>query len=147
MSHAYARNYVHLVFGTKDRRACLKPAVQEKLWPYLASIAHEYGIEVLAIGGGEDHVHLLLCLPPKLAVATIVRALKANSSKWMNENGHFFAWQQGYGAFSVSASNVNEVAEYVRSQAEHHARRDFREEFFALLRKHGIEFTPEHVFG
>ncbi len=63
------------------------------------------------------------------------------------DNGHFFAWQQGYGAFSVSASNVNAVAEYVRSQAEHHRKRDFREEFMALLRKHGIEFTPEKVFG
>jgi putative transposase len=147
MSHAYARNYVHLVFGTKDRRPWIKPPLQQTLWTYLAGIAREYGIEVLSIGGAEDHVHLLICLPPKLSVAAIIRALKANSSKWMNEQGHLFAWQQGYGSLSVSGSNVNHVAQYIRDQAEHHCRRDFREEFFALLRKHGIAFTPEHVVG
>ncbi len=147
MSHAYARNYVHLVFGTKDRRPWIKPAVQETLWIYLAGVAREYGIEVIAIGGDQDHVHLLLCLPPKLSVAAIIRALKANSSKWMNEQGHLFAWQQGYGSFSVSSSNVNDVARYIREQKEHHSRRDFREEFFALLRKHRIAFTPEHVMN
>lgn len=147
MSHAYARNYIHLVFGTKDCRCCLKGPVQGKLHPYLAGIAREYGIEVLAIGGGEDHVHLLLQMPPKLAVATVVRALKADSSKWMNENGHFFAWQQGYGAFSVSASNIEGVAEFIRTQSQHHVRHSFEQEYFALLAKHGIEFTPGRVFG
>ncbi|MGZ4839943.1 MAG: IS200/IS605 family transposase [Terriglobales bacterium] len=147
MAHAYARNYVHLVFGTKGRRAWIKAPLQQLLWTYLGGIAREYGIEVLAIGGGEDHVHLLLCLPPKLSVAAIIRALKANSSKWMNEQGHLFAWQQGYGSFSVSSSNVNEVAKYIREQGDHHRRRDFREEFLALLRRHQIPFTSEHVLG
>jgi hypothetical protein len=77
----------------------------------------------------------------------VVRALKANSSKWMNESGHLFAWQQGYGSFSVSGSIVNKVACYIRDQADHHRRRDFREEFQALLRKHGIAFTSDHVLG
>lgn len=147
MSHAYARNYIHLTFGTKDRRACLKPPVQAKLHPYLAGIAREYGVEVCAIGGGEDHVHLLFALPPKISLAALVRALKANSSKWMNENGHLFAWQQGYGAFSVSRSNLQAVSDYIRAQARHHARHSFEQEYFALLTKHGIEFTPERVFG
>jgi len=147
MSHAYSRNYIHLVFGTKDRRRVIKEPVQQKLWPYLASIAHEYDAGVIAIGGWEDHVHLLLAIPPKLSVAAIIRALKANSSKWMNETGHWFAWQAGYGAFSVSASNLNAVAEYIRTQTEHHKTRDFQQEYCALLRKHGVEFTPDHVFG
>ncbi len=145
MSHAYARNYVHLVFGTKDRHPWIKLPLQQPLWTYLAGIARDYGNDVLAVGGIEDHVHLLLCMPPKISVAAITRALKANSSKWMNESGHLFGWQQGYGSFSVSASHLHEVAEYIRNQAEHHRKRDFREEFLALLRKHGIPFTPEHV--
>ena len=147
MSHAYSRNYVHLVFSTKGRRPWIPPPLQETLWKYLAGIAREYGIETAAVGGTADHVHLLLCLPPKLSVAVVVRALKANSSKWINEQGHLFAWQAGYGSFSVSVSNVNAVAEYIRSQREHHQRRDFREELFALLRRHGIAFSPDHVLG
>jgi putative transposase len=147
MSHAYSRNYVHLVFATKDRRRVIKEPVQQKMWPYLASIAQEYGITVNAIGGGEDHVHLLLGIPPKLSIATIVRALKANSSKWMNETGHWFAWQAGYGVFSVSVSNLSAVAKYIGDQAEHHKTRNFEEEYFALLRKHGVDFSPDHVFG
>lgn len=147
MSHAYSRNFIHVVFGTKDRRRVIKEPVQQKLWPYMASIAHEYGITVNAVGGWEDHVHLLLGIPPKLSVATIVRALKANSSKWMNDPGHWFAWQVGYGAFSVSVSNVNAVTEYIQTQPEHHQTRSFEQEYCALLRKHGVEFTPGHVFG
>ncbi len=77
----------------------------------------------------------------------MVRALKANSSKWMNEQGHLFGWQQGYGSFSVSRSNLNDVSTYIRNQAEHHRSRDFRDEFLALLRRHGVPFTPEQVFA
>jgi len=147
MSHAYSRNYVHLVFGTKGRRPWIPAPLQENLWRYLAGIARQYGIETAAVGGRADHVHLLLCLPPKISVATVVRALKANSSKWMNEQGHLFAWQQGYGSFSVSVSKVNDVAAYIRGQNEHHRRLDFRAELFALFRRHGIPFTPDHVIG
>ncbi|MGZ4833731.1 MAG: IS200/IS605 family transposase [Terriglobales bacterium] len=147
MSHAYARNYIHLIFGTKDRRPRIKPAFEPKLYAYLRGIAREYLIDVLEIGGGEEHVHMLLNLPPKVSLATAVRVLKANSSKWMNENGHLFAWQQGYAALSVSVSNLDSVIEYIRRQPEHHKKRDFASEYTAFLRKHGIEFTPEHVFG
>jgi len=143
MPHAYSRNYVHIIFGTKGRRRCIKTPLQHTLWKYLAGICLEYGAEVNAIGGVEDHVHMLLCIPPKLSVAALVRALKANSSKWMNETGHFFSWQEGYACFSVSASNRDSVAEYVRNQANHHHKRTFGEEWEALLRKHGIESRSE----
>ena len=147
MSHAYSRNYVHIVFGTKNHRPWIKEPLQQPLWTYIADIGREYGVDVLEIGGVADHVHLLLCLPPKLSIALMVRALKANSSKWMNEQGHLFGWQQGYGSFSVSSSNLNAVSAYIRNQAEHHRHRDFREEFLALLRRHGVPFTADHVFA
>jgi REP element-mobilizing transposase RayT len=142
MSHAYARNHLHLVWGTHGRRRSIPPPVQENLWAYIRGIAREYNMDLEAIGGTEDHVHLLLVLPPKLSLAHAIAALKANSSKWMNESGHYFAWQEGYAAFSVSTSNVPAVAEYIRNQQEHHKKRSFEEEFRTLLEKHGIEPRP-----
>lgn len=147
MSHAYSRNYVHVTFGTKGRRQVIKPAIQQQLWTMIADIAREYGVDVRAVSGGEDHVHMLVCLPPKIALANLVRNVKQGSSKWMNENGHYFHWQVGYAAFSVSTSNLAAVDAYVRNQPEHHRKRTFEEEFAALLQKHGIEFTREKIFG
>ena len=139
MSHAYARNYVHLIFGTKDCRPWIREP--DRMHACMIGIAKEYAIDVLAIGGTDDHVHLLMTLPPKIAVAHAVRVIKANSSKWMNESGHLFAWQQGYGVFSVSASNVATVCEYIARQSEHHRTRSFQDEFREFLHKHGIAST------
>ncbi len=147
MSHAYARNFIHLTFSTKDRRKKIRAEIEAQFYLYVTSICEAYKVQVLEIGGTEDHLHLLLSMPPRISVSTIVAAIKANSSKWMNETGHLFAWQQGYGAFSVSASNLESVRSYIRKQKQHHAKRSFEEEFKAMLRKHGIEFTPERVLG
>jgi REP element-mobilizing transposase RayT len=139
MSHAYARNYVHLVFGTKDCRPWIRQP--DQLHAYMVGIAKELTIDIRAIGGTNDHVHILMVLPPKISVAHAVRVIKANSSKWMNETGHLFAWQQGYGVFSVSASNLPAVCDYIGRQEEHHRKRSFRDEFQEFLRKHGIAAT------
>ncbi|HUN88703.1 MAG TPA: IS200/IS605 family transposase [Terriglobales bacterium] len=144
MSHAYARNYVHLIFGTKGRRPWIHNA--DRLHAYIIGIAKEYSIDVHAIGGTNDHVHLLMAMPPKLSVAHAVRVIKANSSKWMNESGHLFAWQQGYGVFSVSSSNVQSVCEYIGKQGEHHRKWSFEDEFREFLRKHGIASTSATKF-
>ncbi len=147
MSHAYARNYIHLVFSTRERRKLIRADFQPKLWAYLRGIARNYNLDLFAIGGMDDHVHLLFSIPPKLSLADAIRALKANSSKWANESGHVFSWQDGYGAFSVSSSNVAAVTAYINAQAEHHQTRSFEQEFAAILKKHGVEFVPEQVFG
>lgn len=145
MSHAYARNYVHVIFSTRERHQKLLAPIQPNLWAYIQGIARNYGIQLLAIGGTEDHVHLVMALPPKLSLAHAIGVIKADSSKWMNETGHLFAWQDGYGAFSVSASNLSAVVKYVEHQAEHHAGRDFAAEFRAFLDKHGIDYDPAYV--
>lgn len=142
MSHAYARNHVHIVFGTKGGRKCIQGEMRERLWNNLRDTAREYGVTLVEVGGTEDHVHLLVTMPPKVSVSVLLCAAKANSSKWMNDEGRLFAWQAGYAAFSVSASNLKRVATYIRGQAEHHRRASFQEEFTVLLKKHGIEFTP-----
>jgi REP element-mobilizing transposase RayT len=101
----------------------------------------------LAVGGTQDHVHLLFHLPPSLALAKAVLLLKSHSSKWMGEQGREFSWQEGYGAFSVSSSNLNAVMRYVQNQEAHHRKIGFEEEFRAILKRHGVEYEPKYVFG
>src|SRR5580693_1428234 len=109
MSHAYAQNTIHVVFSTKDRRKLITREFQPRLWAYIAGICKHDGIFVHAVGGMDDHIHLLVRIPPVLSVAKAVGAIKSNSSRWANEQSEKLAWQQGYAAFSVSASNVSAV--------------------------------------
>ncbi|HXN99499.1 MAG TPA: transposase [Candidatus Acidoferrales bacterium] len=102
---------------------------------------------VHAVGGMDDHIHFLIQVPPILAVAKAVLTIKSNSSKWANEEGCKFAWQQGYGAFSVSSSMVPAVVRYIQNQSAHHKKMSFDTEFLALLKKHRVEFDPKFVFG
>jgi putative transposase len=139
MPHTSTHNYLHIVFGTKERASSIPESVQPKLWAYLAGICRNYNVLPFAIGGMEDHVHMLLRLPPVLALAKALSILKANSSRWMNEHGANFAWQGGYGAFSVSKSNLAAVTKYIREQKLHHRKMTFEEEYRALLKRHGDE--------
>jgi hypothetical protein len=103
---------------------------------------------LLAVGGTDNHVHLLLSLPATMPLAKAMQLLKGGSSKWMNDSGaNAFAWQQGYGAFSVGISQQAGTISYIRSQAEHHHKRGFEEEFLAFLKKHRIEYDPSQVWG
>jgi putative transposase len=147
MSHTYAQNVIHVVFSTKDRRKVITPEFQPRMWAYAAGICKKLGILVHAVGGMEDHIHFLIQIPASLSVAKAILTIKSNSSRWANKEGHKFAWQQGYGAFSVSTSNVPAVIRYIQNQEAHHKKMDFDAEFLALLKKHGIEFDPKFVFG
>ena len=148
MSHSYSSNRVHLVFSTKKREKRISEDVQAKLWPYMAGIARNHGFEAIKVGGVEDHAHVLLVLPSTIPLAKAVQILKACSSKWLNEAAiKDFAWQEGYGAFSVSASQTEDVIRYLENQREHHKKRSFDEEFLALLRRYGVSYDPAHVLG
>jgi putative transposase len=147
MAHTFSQNHLHIIFSTKDRRKTIAKELQPRLWAYLAGICKHHDMIALAVGGTENHAHICLHLPPKLALAKAVLLLKANSSKWMSEQGKDFSWQEGYGAFSVSASNLDQVIRYVRNQEAHHRKATFEEEFRALLRKHGVAYDPKYVFG
>ena len=150
MSHTYASNRVHVVFSTKDRKKSLADDLQPKLWGYMKGIAKNHGFEAVKIGGASDHVHALLVVPPAMPLAKAVQSIKGCSSKWLNDTGAAgtnFAWQEGYGAFSVSASQTHGVVAYIENQAAHHARRNYEEEFVELLRRYGISYDRAHVLG
>jgi REP element-mobilizing transposase RayT len=145
--HTYNANFVHCVFSTKNRKDLIPAELLESLCAYFVGISNHLKIKTLAIGGTENHIHLLLGLPPTITVAEAVQKLKANSSRWLGEHGIDFQWQQGYGAFSVSPSSVDVVQKYIRNQKEHHRRRSFEEEFRAMLDKSGIAYETEKLFA
>lgn len=149
MSHTYSSIFLHIVFSTKDRRKLIDSDLSDRMKSYLGGLSRHLGAVALEINGSEDHLHLMVVPSAILSVSEFMQKLKGCSSKWVHEQygQRDFAWQRGYGAFSVSRSNVDAVRDYIRRQAEHHARQDFAQEFLALLKAHGVEYDPRYVFG
>jgi putative transposase len=149
MSHSYVRNLMHCTFSTKDRYPLIDSNLESRLWPYLGGIARENRMKALAIGGTTDHVHALLSLPGMMSFAKAIQLIKGGSSKWVHEafpGCRKFEWQEGYGAFSVSASQVPRTIAYINHQKEHHRKKTFEEEFLELLKRHSIEYDSRYVF-
>ena len=150
MPHAYSSNRIHIVFSTKYREPVISHEFQPKLWAYLAGIARKIGMQSVVVGGIDNHVHVFALLPATLTLARAAQLLKGNSSKWINDQGYAgerFSWQEGYGAFSVSASQTPEVVRYVQNQAEHHKQRSFEQEFISLLTRYGINHDADQALG
>lgn len=146
---SYVSAYFHCVFSTKERRKIITPALQERLWPFLGGIARENGMSARMIGGIEDHVHLLLALPATIPIAKAMQLIKGGSSKWIHETfpeHREFRWQEKYGAFSVSVSQLETITAYIQNQREHHRARSFQDEFVALLKKHRIEYDERYLW-
>ena len=140
----------HVVFSTKERRAFLDPKHIQAVCKYIGGIVRNQKGCLLTANGVSDHVHLALSLHPERNLAETVKAIKANSTRWIHEQFpelEFFSWQEGYSAFSVSYSGLDKVLAYIHSQPEHHKKMTFEEELLSLLKKHKIEFKPEYVFG
>ncbi|HWX53444.1 MAG TPA: IS200/IS605 family transposase [Verrucomicrobiae bacterium] len=142
MANTYVQSLVHIVFSTKDRHPIITQ--QSELWAYMAGICNTEKIFVHEICGMPDHAHLLIQQPPTMALSDIVYKIKTGSSQWM---GPKFAWQRGFGAFSVSASNIDPAVRYIRTQEKHHKKMTFEVELLALLKKHKVRFDPKYVFG
>jgi REP element-mobilizing transposase RayT len=135
------------VFSTKERAQTIQKEVQPRLWAYMATIYRNHDIITRSVGGLDDHVHLLFRLPAPLALSKAVYLVKAFSSKWMKQFAKKFDWQEGYGAFSVSASQLPVVIRYIERQETYHRKVSFQQEYLALLKKHGVEYDPRYVFG
>jgi REP element-mobilizing transposase RayT len=140
---------MHCTFSTKDRRPIIDSELESRLWPYIGGIARENRMKALAIGGIEDHLHALLSLPGMMSFSKAVQLIKGGSSKWVHDTFPLqkdFEWQEGYGAFSVSAPRVPKTIAYINNQKEHHRKKSFKEEFLELLEKHGVAYDSRYVF-
>ena len=148
-AHTYCSSLFHCVFFTKERRRIIAPEIQERLWAYIGGIAREHEMKALAVGGTDDPAHTLLSLPASLALAAAMREIKSGSSRWIHETCGLpnFAWQEGYGAFSIGWAQVDATLTYIASQEVHHRKRDFQAEFISFLEKHRIEYDPRYVWG
>lgn len=149
MPQLFTSLYYHFIFSTKNRSSTITSAIQPRLYEYLGGIFRTEGGILLVAGGVPDHIHLLARLNQKHAIADVLRIVKTNSSKWVHETfpgSEAFAWQAGYGAFTVSTSHLEKVKDYIDRQAEHHRSMDFKSEFRELLRKHGIEFDERYLW-
>ncbi|HLZ54962.1 MAG TPA: IS200/IS605 family transposase [Verrucomicrobiae bacterium] len=146
---SYISSYFHCIFSTKDRRALIRPELRERLWPFLGGIARQNKMKAIEIGGVEDHIHILLSLPSTMAISKALQLIKGGSSKWIHETfpeQRLFAWQEEYGAFSVSVSQLDKTIEYIKGQETHHRKMTFQEEFLALLKKHHIKYDERYLW-
>jgi putative transposase len=147
MPQSLARILVHLVFSTKNREPFIAAEQRSRTFAYLGGTLNGIGCPTVIVGGVADHVHLLFVLGRTVSLSKAVEELKKESSKWAKETVHpHFYWQNGYGAFSVSPSNVEQVKAYIENQGEHHRKMTFQEEFRELLRRHDIEWDERYVW-
>ena len=150
MANTYSALFYHFVFSTKNRIAFIRPDIETRVWAYMGGVTREQKMMAIQIGGVEDHIHALLMAPPTLAPVEIAKYLKRDSSKWIHETFaelRNFAWQDGYGAFTVSKSNVPAVVRYIQNQRIHHQKESFQDEYREFLNKHGVEYDERYVWG
>ena len=149
MPGTYSQILLHVAFSTKQREPMIAPDVAARLYPYIGGLVRAEKGMLYDIGGVADHVHLYLRWRTDESISNLMRTVKARSSLWVHETFpalEAFAWQEGYGVFSVSKSQERAVKTYIAGQAAHHAKEDFRSEFLRLLRAHDIEFDERYVF-
>jgi putative transposase len=150
MPHSYVQCHLHCVFSTKGRRNLIPADVQPRLWAYIGGIARENAMTAVAIGGTADHAHALVAIPATITIAKAVQLIKGGSSSWLHDNFPTMrevAWQEGYAAFSLSASRLDEAIQYIQQQAEHHRTLSFEDELGRFLERHGVEYDPQYMFG
>ena len=149
MPQSLAQNYIHLIFSTKGRTEWINHHVQERLYPYLSKAFAGQESPAIQTGGVSDHVHILFRLSKNKPLANVIGSIKGESSIWLSETFPEiveFSWQAGYGAFSVSASHIDSVVDYINRQAEHHRKRTFKDEFREFLEKYDVDYAERYVW-
>jgi REP element-mobilizing transposase RayT len=150
VANTYTQIYLHIVFSTKNRLDWIRPDLEARVWEYIGGIARNHKMHPHQIGGIDNHVHALVGTHPTVSPSDAAKYLKGASSGWIHDEFSDlkrFAWQDGYGAFSVSKSAIPDVKRYIQNQREHHKEQTFEEEFLQLLKLHGIEYDERYVFG
>ena len=149
MAGKYLSLLVHFTWSTAGREPWLETDMRDDLYSYIGGIMKNKNAKLISAGGMFDHIHLYASMPSTISVADFVNAVKSNSSRWIHEFSarlRGFAWQEGYGAFSVSKSEEARVIRYISNQEEHHRKRTFKEELIGLLDKHGIEYDKRYIW-
>ena len=149
MPQSLSKVILHIIFSTKNRESWLESHVRPRVHAYLATICRDLGAELVHVGGVADHIHIVTTLPRTLSQADLVEQIKKVSSKWiktLDTRYRGFFWQRGYGAFSVSPSQLEVLLHYIEAQQEHHRTRTFQEEYRELLRRHGVDFDERYVW-
>jgi putative transposase len=149
MPQSLSKVILHLMFSTKNREPWLDSNVRPRMHAYLATICRDFGAELVHVGGVADHIHIVTTLPRTVSQAQLIEQTKKASSKWIKALDacyRGFLWQRGYGAFSVSPSQLEAVLQYIDTQQEHHRTRTFQEEYRELLRRHGVDFDERYVW-
>ena len=149
MANTYSQIYIQVVFAVQGRQNLLQPKHKEELHKFIAGVVRNKNQKLIRINSVHDHVHILLSLKPDIALSDLVRDIKANSSRFMNKKGWVmgrFNWQEGFGAFSYSHSQLDRVINYINRQEEHHRQRSFKDEYFSLLEKFHVNFDPNYLF-
>jgi putative transposase len=150
MANTYTSLHYHFLFSTKNRDPWLVPSIEQRIWEFIGGIARAHRMTALQVGGVEDHIHALVTAPPTIAPFQIAQFLKGESSKWIHEEFsklRNFGWQDGYGAFTVSKSNIPKVIKYIQNQREHHRKKTFQEEYLEFLRENNIEYDERYLWG
>lgn len=149
MANTFSQIYIQTVFAVSNRESLIKPAFKEEVYKYITGIVRNQGQKLIAINGIADHIHILIGLKPSMALADLMRDVKADSANFINKKKWLhgrFSWQDGYGAFSYGHSQLDTVVRYIQNQEKHHRRRTFKHEYLALLRKFDIAFDAKYVF-
>ncbi len=149
MANTFSQIYIQTVFAVSNRESLIKAEFKEDLYKYITGIIRNQGQKLISINGMSDHVHILIGLRPAMALADLVREIKADSTNFINDNKWVrgrFSWQEGYGAFSYGHSQLNTIIRYIQNQEKHHSRHSFKDEYLTLLRKFDIAFEEKYVF-
>lgn len=149
MSNTYSQLHIQFIIAVKGRQNLLHKNWREKVFKYIAKIIKDRGHKSIIVNGIEDHVHIFVGLNPSMSISDLVRDIKSNSSRFINQQQWIrgkFAWQSGYGAFSYSRSQIEDVYNYILRQEEHHKKQSFKEEYYTFLKKFEVEYQDQYLF-
>ena len=149
MANTYTQIHIHAIFAVQNRLSIIKDEWQNDLYSYITGIVTNHGHKMMQINGMPDHVHMLIGLRPVQSLSQLMKYVKQDSTKWINQNRFInrrFSWQEGFGAFSHSKSQIPGVIKYIREQEEHHRKRTFREEYTDFLEKFDVDFDERYIF-